>query len=74
MAGRCGVGNPSRRETVSRPERWIEGGKRTAGEIATMGANFPAAQMRAYPVSTIVNSLRHAMPEWVDRWVEDRAK
>jgi len=39
-----------------------------------MGANFPAAQMRAYPVSTIVNSLRHAMPEWVDRWVEDRAK
>ena len=46
-------------------KRWLEPGRHSSGEIAAMCGRYPADRMRAYPVSTVVNSPRNDIPECV---------
>jgi putative SOS response-associated peptidase YedK len=51
-----------RMPVIVRPEdyaAWLDPGVSEAGAIAPMLAQFPAEEMRAYPVSTRVNNARN---------------
>ena len=47
-------------------KQWLAPGKHTPDEVTAMCGSFPAAKMRAFPVSTIVNSPRNDVPECVE--------
>jgi putative SOS response-associated peptidase YedK len=44
-------------------ERWLDPGNQTAAGLDVLLRPFPAELMMAYPVSTVVNSPRHDLPD-----------
>lgn len=46
-------------------KRWLKPGAVTEGDVATLTAPPPAEEMEANPVSSLVNSPRHDVPECI---------
>jgi putative SOS response-associated peptidase YedK len=47
-------------------EAWLKPQDRTRAELASLLAPYPAEEMRAYPVSPLVNSARNEGPELIE--------
>jgi putative SOS response-associated peptidase YedK len=46
-------------------EQWLDPAERQPGQLQRLLTPYPAAEMTAYPVSTLVNSPRNDSPECV---------